>query len=92
MARAGNPYENAMMESFSKTLKYEEVYLCEYETLEDVLERIPHFLEEVYNRKRLHSALGYRSPNDFESQLVYQERQGVPRKTILTLCYNWQSD
>jgi len=50
MARVGNPYENAMVESFFKTLKYEEVYLCEYETLEDVLERIPYFIEGVYNR------------------------------------------
>jgi putative transposase len=51
MARAGNPYENARMESFFKTLKYEEVYLCEYETFEDVLARLPYFIEEVYNQK-----------------------------------------
>jgi transposase InsO family protein len=85
MARVGNPYENAMMESFFKTLKHEEVYLCEYETFADVVTRLPYFLEEVYNRKRLHSALGYRSPNDFEELLLIHDNNGLPRQTILTL-------
>ena len=85
MARTGNPYENARMESFFKTLKYEEVYLCEYETFEDVVTKLPYFIEEVYNQKRLHSALGYRSPNDFEESLFIQHNNGAPRQTLLTL-------
>lgn len=66
MARKGNPYDNAAAESFMKTLKYEEVYLWDYQSLEDVKHRIPYFLQEVYNHKRLHSALGYVTPQDFE--------------------------
>jgi putative transposase len=66
MSRTANPYDNAHMESFFKTLKYEEVHLANYETFEDVIRRIPHFIEDVYNRKRLHSALGYVSPEEYE--------------------------
>ena len=86
MARTGNPYENAMMESFFKTLKYEEVNLCEYETYQDVVARLPYFIEEVYNQKRLHSALGYCPPNEFEEALLNQENNKTPRQTLLTLC------
>jgi putative transposase len=70
MSRKGNPYDNAFAESFIKTLKWEEVYLNEYETFEDALRNIWHFIEKVYNKKRLHSALGYRSPEQFEMEVA----------------------
>lgn len=66
MARKGNPYDNAAAESFMKTLKCEEVYLWDYQSLEDVKRRVPYFLQEVYNQKRLHSALGYVTPQEFD--------------------------
>jgi putative transposase len=72
MSRRGNPYDNAQAESFMKTLKHEEVILNDYQTYEDVLKRIPQFLEDVYNRKRLHSSLGYMSPTQFETQYARQ--------------------
>ena len=69
MSAKGNPYDNAFMESFYKTLKYEEVHLCNYQSYEDVIERLPFFLEEVYNRKRLHSSIGYVPPSEFEAAI-----------------------
>ncbi len=70
MSAKGNPYDNAFVESFFKTLKQEEVYLWEYENFSDVIERIPYFIEDVYNRKRLHSSLGYRPPEEYERFLA----------------------
>jgi transposase InsO family protein/transposase-like protein len=67
MAAQGNPYDNAKAESFFKTLKREEVYLHEYETFADAQANIGHFIENVYNLKRLHSRLGYRPPAEFEA-------------------------
>jgi len=72
MSRKGNPYDNAMAESFMKTLKQEEVYLWEYKDLTDVEKRVPYFIQEVYNQKRLHSALGYCPPNEFEEVITRQ--------------------
>lgn len=74
MGRKGNPYDNAFAESFIKTLKYEEVLLKEYEHLPEAYANIAHFIEEVYNRKRLHSALGYRPPVEFEELFERGER------------------
>jgi transposase InsO family protein len=66
MSRPGNPYDNALAESFMRTLKCEEVYLRRYRDVDDARERIGEFLEDYYNRRRLHSSLGYRTPADFE--------------------------
>jgi len=73
MSRKGNPFDNATVESFIKTLKTEEVYLWEYEIMEDAQKRIPYFLEAVYNQKRLHSSLGYLPPDEFE-QIVKEQK------------------
>lgn len=68
MSRPANPYDNASCESFIKTLKREEIYANEYESLEHLQGNVEEFIERYYNQKRLHSALGYRSPEEFEQQ------------------------
>ena len=73
MARRGNPYDNAMMESFMKTLKVEGVYPMAFETREDVAKHLPRFIDP-YNERRPHSALGYLSPSQLE--------ENHPRPTV----------
>ncbi|WP_354062629.1 MULTISPECIES: IS3 family transposase [unclassified Bradyrhizobium] len=68
MGRRGNPYDNAKAESFMKTLKVEGIYPMAFETLADVVENLPQFIDHVYNTQRLHSALGYIGPVQFEKQ------------------------
>jgi transposase InsO family protein len=67
MSRSGNPYDNAVAESFFKTLKTEEVYLQRYDSLQEARRAIAHYIENRYNRHRLHSSLGYMTPRDFET-------------------------
>ena len=77
MSRRGNPYDNARAERFMRTLKEEEVYCQRYRNLQEARESIGHFLEEVYNRRRLHSALQYRTPEQFEATAAAVETDGT---------------
>jgi len=84
MSGKANPYDNAKIESFFRTLKVEEIYMFEYETYREVLERIPYFIEEVYNRKRLHSSLGYMPPEEFENINNEKRKENESHQLILT--------
>ena len=80
MSRKGNPWDNAACESFMKTLKYEEVLRNEYRDLTEARASILAFIERVYNQKRLHSALGYVPPAEFEAQLAVQNKEAAARQ------------
>jgi putative transposase len=83
MSRKGNPYDNAQCESFMKTLKYEEVFRSEYRDLAEARASIGAFLEKVYNQKRLHSALGYLPPVEFEAQLAARNMEAAAPQLAL---------
>jgi putative transposase len=82
MSRKGNPWDNAACESFMKTLKYEEVLRNEYRDLTEARVAIVAFIEKVYNQKRLHSALGYVPPAEFEVQLAVQDKEAAARQLV----------
>jgi len=80
MSRKGNPWDNAACESFMKTLKYEEVFRSDYRDLQDAQSSIRDFLERIYNAQRLHSALGYLPPAEFEANLVRLHKDAAARR------------
>lgn len=83
MSRKGNPWDNAACESFMKTLKYEEVYRNQYRDLHEARAAIAEFLEKIYNHQRLHSALGYLPPAEFEAQLAVHQQEVAARQLSL---------
>jgi len=82
MSRKGNPWDNAACESFMKTLKYEEVHRNEYRDLAEARASIHDILEKVYNQKRLHSALGYVPPAEFEANLAAQNNKDAASRQL----------
>lgn len=83
MSRKASPWDNASCESFIKTLKYEEVHRSEYRNLEEARAAIGEFLEKVYNQQRLHSALGYLPPVEFEANLAASPKEAASRQLSL---------
>jgi putative transposase len=78
MSAVGTPEDNAYIESFFKTLKKEEVYFKDYMTMKDVMLNLPKFIDDVYNRKRLHSSLGYRTPEEYETEVMNRKPADRP--------------
>lgn len=82
MSKLGTPEDNAFIESFFKTLKKEEVYVKDYETMTDVIKHLPKFIDEIYNKRRLHSSLGYKSPEEFEMEILKIKPANRPTQKI----------
>lgn len=82
MSKVGTPEDNAFIEAFFKTMKREEVYVKQYETLKDVAKHLPKFIDEIYNEKRLHSSLGYKPPIEFEKEVLKLKPANRPVQKI----------
>jgi transposase InsO family protein len=83
MSRPANPYDNAACESFMKTLKQEEIYCNAYRDIEDLAQHLAEFIDNYYNRLRLHSALGYRTPEEFERDAANADGRRVPDAAVV---------
>lgn len=88
MSDKGNPYQNNIAESFFKTLKYNEIYLNEYDSFKEAQSSIANFIEIVYHKKRLHSSLGYLPPEEFENQITKSKNQKVEKSLKLIVINN----
>ncbi len=84
MSRPARPWENAYCESFMNTLKSEQIYCTRYQTMEELKQQIEEFIEEFYNRQRLHSALKYLTPEEFESKAASRDSGGSSRPAALS--------
>jgi len=82
MSKVATPTDNAFIESFFKTLKHEEVFTRNYQSMSDVIRNLPKFIDEVYNKKRLHSSLGYKAPEEFESEVMKLKQTSRPVQKI----------
>ncbi len=86
MSGRANPYDNAKAESFFKTLKVEEIYLADVVSTEELAERVPYYIDEIYNQQRLHSSLGYVPPVEFETLHINSGPQAGDVLTIMQVC------